>query len=357
LKGENEEKTIVLVYVDDLIIVTKSEMKLAEIKAQMKSIFKMKDLGEVSLFLGMEITRKKEENVISITQTKMIKKIVKEFNQEDSKVSSTPMDERIKLKEGKDVADADVYPCEFRKLIGCLLYLSTHTRPDISQAVSVLSRNLDRPTEEHWIAGLKIVNYLKGTAMYGLLFKGKGLTLNGYSDASWGSTSDMKSISGYIFIMNNSAVSWKSKKQTIVALSSTESEYVALSEALKEALWLKKLLVSLNLMNEKDQIKIKEDNESCIKLSKNDTSHGRMKHVNLKYHFIRDYVQDGTLLLEYCSTDKMLADMFTKPLGLKQFTYLRNEMSITTFEDSIHRSREGVKIAQLNVNQSDNDAR
>ena len=152
----------------------------------------------------------------------------------------------------------------------------------------------------------------------------------------------MKSISGYVFIMNSGPISWRSKKQTVVALSSTEAEYVALAETIKEALWLKKLLIDLEIMNQNEAVVVNEDNQSCIKLAKNNSSHGRMKHVDIKYHFIRDQVEKEEIQIKYCNTENMVADMFTKSLGRTQYNFLRDILGVKC--DQNLQSRESVEV-------------
>ena len=294
----------------------------------MKSRFRMKDIGQLSMFVGMEIDIQRESKVIMLTQTLYCEKILEEFGMKDCDSASTPMESKLKLKDSKETMENEVVDRPYRKLIGSLLYLSTHTRPDIAEAVGNLSRNLEKPTIEHWNAGMRLLKYLKGTANYGIKFEGNDLSLIGYSDSSWASTQDRKSVSGYVFMINNAPVSWRSKKQTIVALSSTEAEYVALSEAAKESVWIKKLFVELKILHQENAVLIYEDNQSCIKLTKNDSNHGRMKHVDIKYHFVKDQVEKGEVAVKYCKTEEMIADILTKSLGKAQFVYLRNLMGV-----------------------------
>jgi len=350
---------LILVYVDDLLIVASNLNRINDIKIIMKERFRMKDLGELSMFVGMEIDIKREQQKILITQNRYAERILKEFNMSESKVSTTPMESNSKLKDAASVNENELFDCEYRKLVGSLLYLSTHTRPDIAEAVGCLSRNLERPTKEHWDAGMKVLRYLKGTINYGINFQGKNMKLEGYSDASWASTPDMKSISGYVFMFNNAPISWRSKKQTVVALSSTESEYVALAECIKEAIWLKKLFIELDIMKVNEPVLIFEDNQSCIKISKNDSNHGRMKHVNIKYHFIREQVESGEVKIQYCKTENMKADMFTKSLAKSQFECLRKQIGIepnSLLHSKINDSERVLKgINTLKATCSDND--
>ena len=162
---------------DDLLIIAPTIDRINEIKSMMKDRFKMKDIGQLSMFLGMEIEIKRESQQIVITQKRYIERILNEFEMENCKVVITPMDSKLKLRDIKDVSDEEVVNMPYRKLVGSLLYLATHTRPDISEAVGNLSRNLEKPTNDHWNAGIRILKYLKGTSNYGIMFKGNSLSL------------------------------------------------------------------------------------------------------------------------------------------------------------------------------------
>ena len=335
---------LILLYVDDLLVVAKDMSGINRIKQVMIDRFKMKDIGKISVFLGMEVNIKRESHQLTVTQFQYTKRILSAFDMTECKSVSTPMESRLKLPDGSDVKDDEIIDKPYRKLIGSLLYLSTHTRPDIAEAVGSLSRNLERPTREHWEAGMYLLRYLRGTIEHGIVFEGDEANLIGYSDASWASTFDMRSVSGYVFKMNNAAISWRSRKQSVVALSSTEAEYVALAEAVKEAIWLKKLFIELQLMNQGSSTLVYEDNMSCIKVSKNDSSHGRMKHVDIKYHFIRDQVEKKEINIQYCKTTDMIADLLTKSLGKHQFILFRDLMGVKElrFRESVGKNRSSV---------------
>ncbi|KAG2871790.1 hypothetical protein PC117_g28168 [Phytophthora cactorum] len=206
----------------------------------------------------------------------------------------------------------------FREAVGALMHLMTATRPDIAYAVGYVSRFMEKPQEEHWVAVKRIFRYLQGTKTHGICFKpGNNIDFRGYSDADWaGDLADRKSTSGYTFMLMGAPVSWGSKKQSSVSLSTSEAEYIALSLAIQEGKWIHRLLCEiLAAANETGpELMIREDNQSCIKMTKNPVNHGRAKHIDIKYHHIRDEVKRGEVKLEYCETSLMLADIMTKAL-------------------------------------------
>ena len=208
------------------------------------------------------------------------------------------------------------------------MYLSVCTQPDIAYAVNSLARFTSNPTNDHWTALKRLLRYLMGTQKLGILFTKDGSnTCIGYTDADWaGDLVDRKSTSGYIFLLSGGAISWKSQKQRCVALSTAEAEYVAMSSAAQESVWLRKLIAELtNSPNSEDSPTVLyEDNQSAIAMTKNPQFHGRAKHIDNKHHFIRQQVNQGTIVLQYCPTAEMVADILTKGLGRETFCKLRD---------------------------------
>lgn len=242
---------------------------------------------------------------------------------ENCKAIRTPVDASTKL--FKAVAsDTDIDHKLYQSAVGSLLYLSIATRPDITFAVNNVAKFCAKPNKQHWSAVKRIFRYLKGTPQYGLLYKkGASDSCLGYSDADWGGDlDDRKSTSGYIFQIGETAISWRSKKHTCVALSSAEAEYVALSSAAQESLWLQQLFADLTKEPTKSMV-IYEDNQSAIVMAKDPQFHGRSKHINIKYHFIREQVTKGSLELKYCRSANMVADIMTKGLTGECFEKLR----------------------------------
>ena len=324
LTEPGNEIFVVAVYVDDLILGGRSESKMSEIKRELSGKFKMKDLESLHYFLGVRVVQDPLIGQIWIGQQAYTEKILQRYKMMECKPVNTPVSSELKLvpaETSSDIRNQQMY----QAIVGSLLYLSTKTRPDISYAVSSVARFCAKPTNQHWVALKRILRYLKGTANYGLAYLMSDQTeLLGYSDADWaGDTMDRKSTSGYVFIMAGAAISWRSCKQTCVALSTAEAEYIALSAAAQETLWLQQLTSDL-FRSCIQPTTIFEDNQSTISLTKYQHTHGRTKHVDIKYHFICDLVESGRVKLCYCPTEEMVADMFTKGLSFQRFEKLRH---------------------------------
>lgn len=215
-------------------------------------------------------------------------------------------------------------------LIGCLTYLALSSRPDISAAVNFFSRYQSAPTSEHWSHLKRILRYLKGTVNHGLTFRRNegSAPLVGYADADWGNDpADRRSISGNVFQVFDGTVSWMTRKQSSVALSSTEAEYVSLSHAVCEAIWLRNLILELGIKLDQPVV-LHEDNQSCICIAQEPRDHKRMKHVDIRYNFIREKLQDGTFKIQYIPTNEQLADLFTKGLSRGPFEMLRSKLGL-----------------------------
>jgi hypothetical protein len=210
------------------------------------------------------------------------------------------------------------------------MYLMVCTRPDIAQAVGEVSRFLENPGKDHWNAVKRILRYVHGTQNCGLVLTGNGkLQVSGYADADYAGCIDTRrSTSGCAILLGNNCISWRSKRQPSVALSTCEAEYMALCESVKEVIWLRMLLEELGL-SQVNPSKILEDNQGCIKLAENPVVHGRSKHIDVRYHFIRERVRKvRDVVLEYCSTNDMVADIFTKPLDREKFCKFREKIGV-----------------------------
>ena len=235
--------SIICMYVDDLLIFGSNIHVVNDVKTFLSANFDMKDLGEASVILGIKITR--FEKGLSLNQSHYIEKILKKYNYFDCKPASTPYDPSVKL--FKNTGDS-VRQTEYASIIGSLRYATDCTRPDIAYAVGVLCRFTSRPSMEHWHAIERVMRYLKRTMNLKLHYQKFPAVLEGYSDADWNTLSDdSKATSGYIFNIAGGAVSWKSKKQTILAQSTMESEMIALATASEEAGWLRNLLSEIPL--------------------------------------------------------------------------------------------------------------
>ena len=318
---------IIAIYVDDLILIAESVEELNNTKKSLEAQFEMKDMGNINFCLGVSIRQSEDRNEIWMHQKTYIKDMLVKYELHNAKVVSTPADLNVKLMKDDGVSKK-VDPLKYQSMVGSLLYLAIATRPDIAYAVAIVSRFNSEPTEAHLTAVKRIFRYVKGTIDYALKYGKNENDLVGYSDADWaGDQESRRSTSGNLFILSNGAVSWLSKRQSTVSLSTTEAEYVSLSSAAQEAIWLRRLLAELGL-NELEPTTIREDNQGAIAIAKNPVSHSRTKHIDIKYHFIRDVVINKTVVLEYCGTEDMLADILTKALCKERFELLRKGLGI-----------------------------
>lgn len=254
--------------------------------------------------------------------------MLEKYGLQDSKPVSTPADPNVRLRKDDGVSKA-VNPVLYQSMVGSLLYAGIATRPDISHAVGAVSKFSSKPSEAHLTAVKRIFRYLKGTTDVSLKYrKFKSAQLIGYSDADYaGDLDDRHSTSGNVFLMCNGAVNWLSKKQPIVTLSTAEAEYVALSTATQEAVWLRKLLKDFGESQDQATM-IMEDNQGTICIAKNPIEHSRTKHIDVRYHYIREALHEKIIELNYCPTEEMIADILTKPLPKGRFEILRDKMGL-----------------------------
>ncbi|SMN02585.1 hypothetical protein SPONN_1431 [uncultured Candidatus Thioglobus sp.] len=318
------ETSVIGVYVDDFVIATKDTEKFEEVKAALSEKFDVKDLGRLHYFLGVQVIQDEEKGTIWIGQPTFTESILQKYGMCEAKPVKTPVcvnSKLLKASEESELTDQSLY----QSAVGSLLYLATRTRLDIAFAVNNVARYCSKPTKPHWIAVKRIFRYLRGTTHFGLLYsRGSGApTPIGYSDADWGGDcNDHKSTTGYLFQIGGTAVTWKCKKQSSVALSTAESEYMALSSAAQEAVWIRELNSDLGNPQSQPTL-IYEDNQSAIAMAKNPQFHGRSKHIGIKYHFIREQVSNDKICLQYCPTEDMIADILTKGIGPEKFEKLR----------------------------------
>jgi hypothetical protein len=328
IQTEDTSVTIVAVYVDDLIIITKTPAKMEQVKINLAAKFKMKDLGPLHYCLGITIDQDNERKCLWLHQRQYISAILEKYGLSQANSATTPADVNVKLEKDDGVSKV-VDPIRYQSMIGSLLYAANATRPDIAQAAGAVSRFNTRPNESHLTAVKRIFRYLKGTVDLALKYERKeDAALIGYSDADWaGDQDDRHSTTGNLFVMSGSPVSWLSKKQPTVSLSTSEAEYVALSKATQEAVWMRRLFNDLKA-NFNEPIMVMEDNQGAIAMAKNPVSHARTKHIDIRYHYVREAVEQDIVSLHYCPTEEMIADLLTKPLPRGRFETLRLSMGI-----------------------------
>ncbi len=322
-------RLLLAVYVDDILLVAPTEQKMQWVKSKLAARFKVKDLGRAHHLLGIKVRRNAAG--ILLTQTHYIEEIVKRMGFDQAKSSSTPADPNVALV-AKDGYSGDADEKAYQALVGSLLYAAVATRPDIAQAVSAVCRFTAQPSLVHYNAAKRILRYLVGTKEFGLFYSAgnddnsQPLQLSGYSDADWaGDRDSRRSTTGHCFLLADGAVSWLSQRQPVVALSSTEAEYVALSSAAQQGVWMRSLLKDLG-HEQKTATVIAEDNQGAICLARNPIAHRKTKHIELRHHFIREKIADGTLELRFVGTNEMAADLLTKALPRATFERLRGKL-------------------------------
>jgi Reverse transcriptase (RNA-dependent DNA polymerase)/Integrase core domain len=321
--SEQEKVCYLLVHVDDILMASNSESLINCSARKIGAHFEVKDLGEIKHFLGIDITKDEKGNFL-LSQKHYIKSIIEAAGLQDSKDSKYPLDVGYYKIIDESKLNLDEH-CLYRKLIGMLFYLTTNSRPDINASISILSQHVSNPTKTDMNEVKRVIKYLKGTIDLKLCVS-QALgeqQLVCFSDANWAEDrSTRKSNSGYFLKVNGGAISWSCRKQGHVTLSSTEAEHVAINEACKEAVWIKNIVDFFD-GNLKGKLMIRTDSQSCIKMIQNDRFSNLTKHIDVRFHFVKDLFCNGDIYLEYVKTENNTADLFTKPLGPTRVKYLR----------------------------------
>ena len=316
-KHDERSMMLIALYVDDLLIAGNDLVALQRVKADFARQFKMKDLGEAAEFLGMRIVRDRSKHSLHLTQSDYIDSVLERFRMSDSKPVSTPMELPAKG-HSLETPDPNDLPTDapYRAAVGCLIWLMIGTRPDIGYAVGRLAQHNENPLESHWTAVKRVLRYLKSTRKTGLTYcSDQTLHPVGYCDSDWASCRESrKSTAGFVFLLGGGAVCWKSKKQSIVAASSCEAEYIAAFPATKEAVWLSRLLAGMLGKDKLPPIVLKIDNQGAIATAKGTGINNRNKHIDMRYHFTRDAVGNKQVAVEYVRSNEQAADPLTKPL-------------------------------------------
>ena len=308
---------ILAIHVNDGMITGNNVALIKEFKEDMNKKYKLTDLGPVFSLLGIKVTQDLVEKTISLSQQAYIKAIITKFNFDDLKTCSTPMDPSALLSKSQsptkleDIARMRKIP--YREAVGSLMYTAMGTRPDIAFAMSTVAQYSKNLGWQHWEAVKQIFRHLLGTKKMELTYGGEERGLVGYVDADGALQDHRRAISGYVFMVDRGAVSWSSKKQELVTLSTTEAEYVAATHTAKEAIWLCRLLTELFDSIDSSTTSF-SDSKSAIALAHDGHYHARTKHIDIHYHFILYIIEAGTIKLVYCPTDDMTADTLTKVL-------------------------------------------
>lgn len=304
---------------------------MQRMKNDLQSRWDVTDLGEPSKIVGIEITV--TENSVSLTQEKYIESVLKKQKMENANPVSTPMDPKIILEPNPDGVEGD-RSNSYARVIGELIFLANATRPDIAYVVSRLAVYTANPSLQHTTALKHLLRYLKGTKNYGITYSNESNTptsnenlFMGYSDAAYANADGYKSTSGFVFISGGGAITWRSKKQTTIALSSTEAEYVALSEATREICWLRSLYDELGFRQDSPS-NLKGDNDGSIAMARNPQFHKRAKHIATRWHWIRDMVEEGFVSITSCRDPEQTADVLTKALPRPKHEKHIREMGI-----------------------------
>jgi hypothetical protein len=324
-----DEHMVIMVSVDDMAVTSRHLRHIERFKSQLRERFEITDLGELSWLLGLKVERDRRVRTITLSQGAYVETVLQRFHMQEAKPEYVPMkpstilstdqspSTHAELEEMKDVP--------YQRAIGSLMYAAVSTRPDIAFSVAILSQFMRNPGRAHWEAVKQILRNLQATKDMRLTLGSKNTGIEAYVDADWASQPHRHLMSGYVVLLNGGPVAWSARKQSLIALSMAEAEYIALTSVAREVLFLQALVDELYGTTQ-DSIPIYCDNQGAISLASNNKFHGRTKHIDLRYHYIRELVKNGTLHLEYCPTEENLADAFTKALPRPRLDKLRAKM-------------------------------
>ena len=323
---EKDETIFLILFVDDLLICGKNGNRIEEIKINLSKRFSMKDLGEIKIYLGINIDYNCKKGIMKLDQSAYIESLAQKYNITDARLYCTPMEQNLSL----ESAQAPSNDIKYRNLIGALLYISTGTRPDVSYSVNYLSRFQNSYNETHYKYALRVLKYLYKTKdlklTYGRSMKNE--ILDCYVDADWaGDKVDRKSTTEFIIRFFGNVIYWKSRKQGSVTKSSTAAEYIALSESVSEIKFITNLLKEFRIKIEKP-VKIYEDNSGAIAIAKFGNLTKNSKYIEIHYHFINECYERKIIKIVKVDSENNVADILTKALGRVIFEAFRNTLKL-----------------------------
>ncbi|GJZ71170.1 retrotransposon protein, putative, ty1-copia subclass, partial [Tanacetum coccineum] len=337
LKASGSNVTFLILYVDDILIMGNSIPMLQDVKSYLGKCFAMKDLGEAAYILGIKIYRDRSRRLIGLCQSAYIEKILKRFHMENSKRGSIPMQDKLRLSKSQGAST----PAELKRMqsvpyasaVGSIMYAVRCTRPDVAFAQNITSRFQQNPGDLHWTTVKNILKYLRNTKDMFLVYGGdlkRELRVSCYTDAGYlTDADDLKSQTGYVFVLNGGAVDWKSAKQSIFATSSAEAEYIAAFDASKEAVWVRKFISGLGVVPTIEKpINMYCDNTGAIAIANESGITKGARHFRAKVHYLREVIEFGDIKLEKVHTDDNLADPFTKALAFPKHSELTRNIGM-----------------------------
>jgi hypothetical protein len=349
-KHDSTSHVIVAVATDDMAVTSKRAVDAEKFKSDIRRFWEITDNGPIKWFLGFEIKRDRDARTIAINQRAYIENIVEKFRLTGAKPVHNPMEPGSQYSIDQCPSSlnqmAKMRGIPYSEAIGSVLWPVVVSRPDAAFAVGVLSQFIQNPGLAHWEGVKRVISYLGTTKNLWLTFGGsKESLVEGFCDADWAGQKHRHSISGYSFHYGVGAVSWSSKKQNIVALSSTEAEYVAQTHAAKEGIWLRSFISEIQ-GTKHGPLTISCDNQGAIALAKDNKYHARTKHIDLRYHFIREAVEDGKIKVRYIPTEENTSDIFTKPLPKPKFQYFVEKLGLKELKEDGHRLGQPVDDGQ-----------
>ena len=323
-----ERNLIIIVYVDDVLFLGANKKDISSLKERFMKIWECRDLGDTNEFLRMRITRSKGR--ILIDQKDYLQKVLQRFNLINAKSVPTPLPEGYQPQPNKGSPDPEIR-ASYQQVIGSLLYIMIGTRPDIAYAVTKLSQFAANPTQDHLNRALYICRYLLGTSEYALVFDGKSNGgLIAYADSDWASDPiTRKSTTGYLVKLANGTFCWNSRAQKSIALSSTEAEYMSLSDTSRQVVWIRSLFKEIGI--DLGPIPLCGDNQGSIFLASNPVQEKRIKHIDLRHHYIREIIRENKVELFFIEGNENPADLFTKNLGRIKFLKFREQLGLKIY--------------------------